>query len=179
MSAVLRVCVAALALAILGAGLNARADAARSPGGAPSLVVQAPAGETIDTQGNLTTVSPVKDQPPALLMIVVPVNPTVAAGMDDNALTARIAGAMFGAWAKAGSATTGPTADGTVSIAGKTAVRYRGGLTPKVGPAEDVEMAIFRIDNGHVGFLAVVGKRGEAATSRLETAMLAATIAAN
>jgi hypothetical protein len=179
MSGFVRGCAVVLTLAAFGAGLNARADEARSPAAGPALVVQAPPGDVVDTEGKLTTVSPVKGQPPTLMLIVIPVNPTVAAGMDDAALGARVSGGMFATWAKAGSAITGPTGDGTVTIAGKAARRYRGSLAPKDGPTEDVDMAIIRMDDGHVGFLAVVGKRGEAATSKLETAMLAATIAAN
>jgi hypothetical protein len=46
----------------------------------------------------------------------------------------KIAGGVFATWAKAGSATVGPTADGAITIGGLPASRYRGSITLPKGP---------------------------------------------
>jgi hypothetical protein len=170
--------VMAMVPVLLALGLAGRVWAveARTPGGPPALVVQAPDGADVHAEGGNLFIYPVKDAMP-FLMLTLAAADVKGADLAAPGHADQLAATVFsGFGTTAGGAISAPVAAGKTTIDGRSAYLYRGQKKDADGGTMDMGLAILPIDDGHLAFLVLIGKLGAPDTSALEQVMWAAKV---
>jgi hypothetical protein len=156
---------------------SARALEVRTPGAAPTLVVQVPDGAVVNQQPGQVEILLAPNTFPILNMGVLVFDPTKIDLASPDVYPVLATDVLKNIAQSAGGSVVRQSPGSRVLIAGKPGFIYRSVIENEGGGQLGVEVALMELDTGHVGLFALISAQGKESADGLEAAMRAATLA--